>query len=191
MKKYATEPVWFIVLTTAAASSVSLIGGIGLESVAESLLPLIPMIVALPALNTMVGDYSTIIAAHAGDPFERERTRKQLVKAISWSVIFNILGVTILSLILAARRGFDLDFMFVLRFGLFITVAIIATVIFMFVITYILDKLLEKRRLNPDDILIPIVTSVSDVLMLGTVALGVATFFSWELKNSINMLLYY
>lgn len=177
MKKFAREPIWFIILTTAAASSVSLIGGIGLEAVAESLLPLIPMIVALPALNTMVGDYSTIIAAHAGDPFERERTRKQLIKAISLSVIFNILGVTILSLILAARRDFDVTLQFTLRFGLFITVAIIATVAFMFFLTYVLDKIFEKRRLNPDDILIPIVTSVADVLMLGTIALGVSAFF--------------
>lgn len=177
MKNYAREPIWFIILTTAAASSVSLIGGIGLEAVAESLLPLIPMVVALPALNTMVGDYSTIIAAHAGDPFERERTRKQLVKAISWSIIFNILGVTILSLLLAARRDFDVTLAFTLRFGLFIAAAITAAVAFMFVLTYVLDKIFEKRRLNPDDILIPIVTSVSDVLMLGTIALGVSAFF--------------
>lgn len=177
MKKFAREPIWFIILTTAAASSVSLIGGIGIEAVAESLLPLIPLIIALPALNTMVGDYSTIIAAHAGDPFERERTRKQLVKAISWSVVFNIVGIIVLSLLLAARRDFDVTFMFALRFGLFIAVAIAATVAFMFILTYILDKMFEKRRLNPDDILIPIVTSVSDVLMLGTIALGVAAFF--------------
>lgn len=177
VRHYRHDPLWFIVLTTAAASSVSLIGGIGIEAVAEKLLPLVPLMVALPALNTMVGDYSTIIAAHAGDPFERARTRRQLTAAIGWSVIFNIMGVTALSLLLAVRRNFDLSLGFSLRFGLFVTVAIILTVAFMFLLTYILDKLLEKNRLNPDDLLIPVVTSVSDVLMLGAIAFGVEVFF--------------
>jgi cation transporter-like permease len=48
----------------------------------------------------------------------------------------------------------------------------------MFGVTAFLDKLLEKRSLNPDDLLIPVVTSVTDVLMLGLVALAVVTIFS-------------
>lgn len=177
MKTLRQHPLWFVILTTAAASSVSLIGGIGIESVGEHLLPLIPLVVALPALNTMVGDYSTIIAAHAGDPFMRARTWRQLITAVSWSVVFNVVGVTALSLIIAWRRDFPISIDFSLRFALFVAVAIVVSVAFMFAITYALDKLLEKRRLNPDDVLIPVVTSISDVLMLGLIALGAVTLF--------------
>ncbi len=177
MKALRQHPLWFVVLTTAAASSVSLIGGIGIEAVGHQLLPLIPLVVALPALNTMVGDYSTIIAAHAGDPYMRTRTWRQLITAVSWSVLFNVIGVTALSLIIAWRRDFPVSVDFSLRFALFVAVAIVASVAFMFFLTYVLDKLLEKRRLNPDDILIPVVTSVSDVIMLGLIALGAVFLF--------------
>ncbi|MGH7196426.1 MAG: magnesium transporter [Candidatus Saccharimonadales bacterium] len=162
--------LWFIVLTVAAASSVSLIGGIGLQAVEYKLLPLVPLVIALPALNTMVGNYATIIAAHTCDPFERKRTRKQLATAVSWSVLINIAGVVVLSLLLAARRNFAVDMWFVTKFAVFVAVAIIISVGFMFLITYLLDKVLEQRKLNPDDVLIPVVTSISDVLMLGLIA---------------------
>jgi cation transporter-like permease len=177
MRELRHHPLWFVILTTAGASSVSLIGGIGIEVVSEKLLPLIPLVVALPALNTMVGDYSTIIAAHAGDPFKRARTWRQLIRAVSWSVIINVAGVTLLSLIIASQRDFPFSWGFSLRFGLFVAVAIVISVAFMFFLTYTLDRVLEQRRLNPDDVLIPIVTSVSDVIMLGMIALGTVIFF--------------
>ncbi len=63
----------FVVITVAAASSISLIGGFGLEVVQERILPLIPLIIAMPALNTMVGDYAAIVAAHASDPGENKK----------------------------------------------------------------------------------------------------------------------
>lgn len=177
MKELRRHPLWFVILTTAGASSVSLIGGIGIEAVSHKLLPLIPLVIALPALNTMVGDYATIIAAHAGDPFKRARTWRQLITAVSWSVVINVAGVTLLSLLIAQQRHFPISWDFIVRFGLFVAVAIVISVALMFIVTYLLDRLLEKHRLNPDDILIPIVTSVSDVVMLGFIALGAIAFF--------------
>lgn len=177
MKKFAKQSLWFIIITTGGASAVSLIGGIGLQAVEQQLLPLVPLLIALPALNTMVGDYSTIIAAHAGDPFERARSKKELAKAIAWSVIINIIGVIALSLLLAYKRGYQPDYLFITTFSIFIAVAIVVCVAFMFFITFLLDTLLEKRKQNPDDILIPIVTSVSDVLMLGMIAFAAYAIF--------------
>jgi len=164
------QPLWFVVVSIAAASSISLIGGIGLEVTAERLLPLIPLVIAMPALNTMVGDYATIIAAHAGDPKERPRSRRELIRAISISVSINILGVFALSTILGWRRGYSFTSIFLIKFAFFIIATVIGVVTFMFTITYFLDKIFERRSLNPDDLLIPIVTTVSDILMLGSIA---------------------
>ena len=164
------EPFWFVVVSIAAASSVSLIGGLGLELAAERLIPLVPLIVALPALNTMVGDYATVIAAHAGDPNERTRSRRELAQAISVSVLINIIGVLLLSILIAWSRGFVFTGLIITKFVIFVPLAIISIVFFMFSITYFVDKIFEKRKLNPDEVLIPIVTSISDVLMLGAIA---------------------
>jgi cation transporter-like permease len=167
----------FVALTTGLASCISLIGGIGLESIIERILPLVPLIIALPALNTMVGDYAAIIASHAGDPDERKTTKKALIRAISRAIIVNIVGLLVLSILLAWRNGYIFEDSFLIKFAIFIPTSMIGIVIAMYTITSLLDRLLSNKKLNPDDILIPIVTSISDVLMLGLVAIAVVTIF--------------
>jgi cation transporter-like permease len=176
-QKLRETPLLFSAMTAGAASCLSLIGGMGIEAVQEKLLPIIPLIVALPALNTMVGDYAAIIAAHAGDPAERTHTKRQLARAISKAMLVNIIGIIVLSLLIASRRDYIMSSGFGLRFVLFISTAFASIIVVMFVITAILDRVLEKHRLNPDDILIPIVTTITDILMLGLVSLAVVTIF--------------
>lgn len=164
--------ITFIVFTIGGASAISMIGGIGLEAVEEKLLPLVPLVIALPALNTMVGDYAAIIAAHAADPAERRYTKRVLAKAIAKAIWVNIIGVLILSLFVAWQRDYLFSTAFLIKFITFVVIAMLGVVAGMFGLTAVLDKFLENKKLNPDDILIPIVTSVTDVMMLGLIALG-------------------
>ncbi len=167
----------FIIFSVGGASCISLIGGLGLEAVQEKILPLVPLLIALPGLNTMVGDYAAIIAAHAGDPAERSTTKKQLAKAIARVIWVNIVGILMLSLLLAMYRGYIFELLFLIKFVLFVLFSVIGVIVAMFSITILLDKLLEKHHLNPDDVLIPIVTTVSDVFMLGLIALAATLLF--------------
>ncbi|HMT18808.1 MAG TPA: magnesium transporter [Candidatus Saccharibacteria bacterium] len=177
MSSKKRHSIVFIIMTTALASCISMIGGIGIELTEQNLLPIIPLVIALPALNTMVGDYATIIAAHAGSPGERAETRKRLIRSIAKSTLVNITGVFILSLLLAHTRQYDLQSSFIIRFGIFIAFSVSSIVTVMFGITYTLDKILEQHKLNPDDVLIPIVTTVTDVFMLGLIALSTQILF--------------
>lgn len=167
----------FIALTAGGASAVSLLGGIGIEAVTEQLLPLIPLLVALPALNTMVGDYAAIIAAHAGDPAEGKHTKAVLGKAIAKSVWVNIIGVLALSIIIAAQRDYLFSQLFLVKFVLFTIGSMLGIITIMFGITIFLDKFLQNNKLNADDVLIPVVTSITDVFMLGLIALAAFTIF--------------
>lgn len=169
--------VLFVIITTGGASCISLIGGIGIEAVQVKLLPLVPLLIALPALNTMVGDYAAIIAAHAGDPAEGKHDKKTLAKAIAKAIWINIIGILALSVVIAAKRGYLFTTPFLIKFIIFTIVAMGGIVAVMFGLTLALEKILEHRKLNPDDILIPIVTTLSDVLMLGTIALASVTLF--------------
>ncbi len=162
----------FITFTTGLASTISMIGGIGLEAVADRLLPLVPLIIALPGLNDLVGDYATIIAAHASDPAERKRSKRELAKAISKVLWINILGIITLSLLLANHRGYIFTAGFIGKFIFFVSCSILTVVATLFAITTLLDKVLENRKLSPDDILIPIVTTITDVFMLSLIALA-------------------
>jgi cation transporter-like permease len=136
-----------------------------------------PLVVALPALNTMVGDYAAIIAAHAGDPEQRSKTMKELAIAISKAIWVNIIGVLLLSIVIAWRREYIFELAFVIKFLFFVPIAMLVTVGLMFFITLALDKLLERSRYNPDDVLIPVVTSITDVIMLGLIATAALTIF--------------
>ena len=177
MSRVHLRSIIFIAATTGGASCISLIGGIGLEAVQAKILPLVPLIVALPALNTMVGDYAAIIAAHAGDPAEGKHTKKKLAFAIAKAIWVNVIGVLILSIWIASRRGYLFTDVFIAKFVLFVLFAMLSIVAGMFGLTLLLDKLLEKKRLSADDILIPVVTSITDVAMLGLIALAAVFLF--------------
>lgn len=167
----------FIAFTAAAASAISLIGGIGLELVAEKILPLVPLLIAIPGLNDLVGDYASIIAAHHGSDKDNSISRKQLLRAVLKVLGLNIVFLVLFSLALAYLRGYVLEPIFTTKFFLFIAFALIISVIAMFVIASTLQVILRNKNINPDELMIPITTSLSDALVLILVVLAVFTIF--------------
>ncbi|MCU0666999.1 MAG: magnesium transporter [Patescibacteria group bacterium] len=167
----------FVAIAAGLASSLSLIGGIGLEYISNKFLPLIPLIIALPGLNDIVGDYASIIAAHTGDPTERKRSKKTLAISIFKVLVINVSALAIFSLILAGVRGYMITAGFLAEFLIFVFVAVGLTVAFMFIISHILDVILRKEKINPDELLIPVVTSIADIFMLIMVTIAVLTVF--------------
>ncbi len=167
----------FIAFSAALASSISLLGGLGIEYVQEDIILLTPLLIAIPSLTNLVGDYAAIVAAHVGDPAKRNRSLVTLAKGIFTVIWLNIIAILILSLLTGRTRGFEADAVFVIKFTLFISISAVVTVAGMFLLAKTLDILLRKRRINPDELLVPIVTSLADVTMLGLVTLSVITLF--------------
>ncbi len=167
----------FTAVTAGLASALSMLGGIGLEKVAEKALPLVPLIISIPGLSDLVGDYASIIAAHHGDESERMRSSTELSRAIFKVLSINIFAIILMSFGLAALRGYSFESGFVLRFVIFISVAAVISVLFIFGITNLLDRILHSHKMNPDDLLIPITTTVADIVMLLLVTVAVLTIF--------------
>ncbi len=161
----------------AAASSVSLIGGIGLEAISDKLLPIIPLLIATPLLNTMVGDYASVIAARATDKKTKNSSQFQLARDLAPSILLNASAVSLVSLGVAISRNYAMSPIFLSKFIIFVFASIVAVVAAMLVITKLVDKILEGKPTNPDDVLIPIVTSVTDVLMLGLITAAALWLF--------------
>jgi cation transporter-like permease len=176
MSKYHRTFI-FVAVSAGLASSLSLLGGIGLELVADKILPLLPLIIAIPALNDTVGNYASIIAAHTGDPSERNVSRKKLAISIFKVLSINIIAIVLLSLALALTRDYLLTIDFIIKFASFIALAISITIVFMFGLAHVLDVILRKEKINPDELLIPIVTSMADIFMLFMIVLAVLTIF--------------
>lgn len=175
--KLSPRSFLFVAFSAACASALSLIGGIGLEAVSDRILPLIPLIIAIPGLNDLVGDYASIIAAHHGDPNESTRSKKQLLGAILKVVGFNVFFLILLSIVLATLQGYVLDTVFVTKFILFVASAVLLSIFIMFAIAGALELILKNKHINPDELLIPIITSLADIVMLLFVALAVVTIF--------------
>ena len=169
--------VLFVVISVGIASSFSLLGGLGIESVDKLLLPITPLLIILPAMNSLVGDYATLIAAHAGDKTEAKLGKKKLAQAIVPSLIISTTLITSLGLLLGRHRGFDLDSVFIAKYCVFVILSILGGVSMMFGLTSLLDRLLKNRQLNPDDVLIPIITTVTDIFMLGLIATAARLLF--------------
>lgn len=168
---------WLSSLVAGLASCISLVGGLSLELVADRLLPVIPLLIATPSLNNMVGDYAAIIAAHIGDPSDRERTRRDLMKLLSRVVLVNIFGLLMLSLLLAHSRGYIASTIFITKFAVFVVGVFAFMLLAMFAISIWLDRIVVKRQLDPDELLIPVVTSITDVAVLSLVAGGAIILF--------------
>lgn len=167
----------FVIVTIGLASCISLLGGIGLEVVEAKLLPLVPLVIALPALSTLTSDYASIVAARAADPAEQKKTKRQLAKAIVKSMWINIFGIVVMSLIIAVNRGYLVEAEFLYKFVGFMVAAIFGSIIFLFGITVVLDRLFESNKISQDDVFIPIITSLTNVAMLIFVALAAVLLF--------------
>lgn len=165
------------IVTSTTAASVGLIGGLALQSVEEKLLSVVPLVIALPALNTMASDYASLIAAHAGDPQHKKTLRRKLVVSLLGSVPISIAGVVAISIILSSFQAYSFDQTFMLRFAGFVAAALTSVVIVVYVLTNLLDRHLENRKVNSDDILIPFANVLASVLMLGCFALAAWLLF--------------
>lgn len=167
----------FVSITAGLAAAISLIGGIGLELVSQKIAVLVPLLIAIPSLNNLVGDYAAIISAHIADPDENKPDLIAVRQAIARVLGFNILIIVGFSAILAAFRGYSLDPAFLIKFLLFVAFSVVVVVESMFVLNFVLNRALKNHRLNADDVLIPITTAVADIAMLLLVALAVVTIF--------------
>lgn len=160
------------VVTATFAASVGLAGGVALQSVEVQLLEVVPLLIALPAMNTMAGDYAALIASHAGDLYGKKILRRKLSLSLLGSVPLSIAGVIAMSTVLSTFEDFSFDQGFVLQFSLFIGVALSSVVLTVYGLTILLERYLTTRRVNSDDVLIPFGNVLSSVLMLGWFAFG-------------------
>ncbi|MDO8556014.1 MAG: magnesium transporter [Nanoarchaeota archaeon] len=168
-----------------AASVIASLGGIGLEHIKEHLVTFLPFFIMLPALNGLVGDHSMIMVAKfttylnkhhkhlQGERHFIHHTIHDLLIAASFTTCY----IVLVSLILAAMQGFSFDAEFVLK--MVITTAIVIGTMFIITTTiaFIVGKYIWDKHEDPDDVLLPITTSIADLGSMLMLSFLVSTFF--------------
>jgi cation transporter-like permease len=159
------------VLLSAGLASIALLGGFGIQAVRRELLSFTPLLIALPAMNAITGDYATLITAHLGDPETYRERVKKLILSLAISVPVSIAGVTTMSLLVASRQGFIISGAAVQQYVVLLTVALVAILSLTLLSIVVINYIVKHKRINSDDILIPVANTIASVLVLASFAI--------------------
>lgn len=153
------------------ASIISSFGGLALEHIKTIFISIIPLIVLLPALNDMVGDYGTIISSrfstmlHEGkikrNFLDNEELKKLFIQIFIISII--IAGFSsVIALIISKFSNYNVSTVIVSKIFFISIIDIILLVSILFLISIFAGLYFYNKKEDPNNLLIPITTSVAD-----------------------------
>lgn len=152
------------------ASILSSIGGIGLQSIRERILTILPLLILLPALNDMIGDYGTIISSKFTTGLYTGRIKSlkskeihNLFTVIASIAIISSIYIGILSCTIAYFNGYSIAFPIIIKVLWVSILTTIALVMIIFFVSITTGLWIYSKREDPNNFLIPITTSVGDL----------------------------
>ncbi len=168
------------------ASIISSLGGFALERIKELFVSIIPLIILLPTLNDMIGDYGTIFSSrfatllHTGEIKEKWYKNRELkilfVQVAIISVITTLISTSI-ALIISPLSGQGLDWVLAGKVFLISIIDVTVLVNLLFIMAILLGLHYFRKNEDPDNFLIPITTSVADFGNMIILAFLVLLFF--------------
>ncbi len=154
------------------ATVISLFAGLFLRTIENSLLVILPLIILLPALNNMIGDFGIVITSRITTALYQRKVKgiwyhstitKHLFREVIPISIFYALYISILSTLIANVKGFVFNGLILWKI-IGITFAVTITLILLIFIVAVVGSIyVYKKNTDPDDILIPITTSIADL----------------------------
>ncbi|MCL6500867.1 MAG: hypothetical protein K6T16_02435 [Candidatus Pacearchaeota archaeon] len=98
------------------SSLLSSIGGIALKSIESNLLILVPIMIILPALNDMVGDFGIILVSRFTTALYMHKRIKlvatHLFKDVLLVALISAIYIALLGTFLSSLKGFSFDALF-------------------------------------------------------------------------------
>jgi mgtE-like transporter len=175
--KIIKESIFVLIVAT----MLSAIGGIALKSVEAKLVTIIPLIVILPALNDMIGDFGIILVSKFTTALYMKKKikmlAKQLFKEISLIAFISAIYIALLGTFISVSKGFSFNFLFLMKIILLTLITTIVLVLINFIIAFFVGKYAYKRKVDPDSVLIPLTTSIADLGAMVVMALLVVLLF--------------
>ena len=168
------------------ASIISSIGGIGMEFISTKLVAIIPLLILLPALNDMVGDFGCIVSSkfttmlYLGKVNRRwwkSRHLHKLFLVILFTSLLTSVFIGVAASVIAYWHGFSLTFDVFLKILSIAVLSNLIIVAIIFCVSIIGGLGIYRRNEDPNNFLIPIATSFADLLNLVIFAVLVGMFF--------------
>jgi len=168
------------------ATIISSLGGLALEQIKTLFLSILPLIILLPALNDMIGNYGTIISSrfstmlHEGEIKNKWWKNLDLRKLFVQITVMTIIGAVLSSLIAIGITYFSpegISFSTALRVFLIVVVDMFILTNVLFFVAIFAGIYIYKKKEDPNNFLIPITTSVADFANMLVLALLIILLF--------------
>lgn len=153
-------------------SLISSFGGFGLEAVKEKFITLIPLMIILPAMADLIGDAGIILVSKITTylymgKIKQEKLNNKIIRKLFYHLvtIFILTAVyaTFLSIFVGMLKGFNFSFDFTFKMLFVILTTTLFIVFLVFWVALIGGRYAFKKKIDPDDLLIPITTSIADL----------------------------
>ena len=167
IKKIVKESAKILII----ASIISGVGGVGFEALKLKIAALIPLVVMMPALNDMIGDFGTIISSKFTMLLYQKKIHKSwwnsyelgdLFRIIASIALFAAFYLGVVSVAVAHFQGVPINIIEALKV---IAIAFMSTatlVLVIFFLSIICGLWVYKKGEDPNNFLIPLTTSVAD-----------------------------
>ncbi|MFH1105639.1 MAG: magnesium transporter [Candidatus Aenigmatarchaeota archaeon] len=153
------------------ATTLSLMGGIGLESAKQKITQVLPLLILIPALNDMIGDFGTIVSSkittmlylgHIKRNVLGEKEVRKMLSAVVLIALASAVYLGVASSALSMLMGFTLTTNVLLKIVLISLLMAFTLVTIIILISVFGSLIIYKRGDDPDNFLIPITTSAAD-----------------------------
>jgi len=155
------------------AFAIGLVSGVSLQTIQSNFAILLPLIILLPALNDMIGDYSMIMVSRLstlvftkGERHWWSEDLKKLVRTIVLVAVLSSVYIGIASSLIAYLKGFPLNLGSIAKL---VEISLVTTAVMITVVSVVSALgvfYVYKRKEDPNNLVMPIMTSVAD---LGTI----------------------
>ncbi len=159
------------VLILLLASAVSSLGGFALERIKVTFISLMPLVVLLPALNDMIGDYGVIVSSRVSTMLHQGKMRKNWwldkeLRKLFLQILIIALITTVLSVLVAffasKFSGYSTSIYTTLKIFFIAILDVLIIVNILFFTSLKAGWYLYKKEEDPNNFLIPITTSIAD-----------------------------
>jgi len=153
------------------ASIISAFGGLALERIKVLFIYTTPLLVLLPALNDMIGDYGSIVSSKFSTMLHEGKIKKRWwgeleIKKLFWQILTISLTTAVISLIVAfivsMFSSYVIDFYSILKIVFIVIADVMLLVCLLFLTSIFAGLYYYKKKEDPNNFLIPITTSVAD-----------------------------
>ena len=168
------------------ASVISSFGGLALENIKTFFISVTPMLILLPVLNGMIGNYGTIVSSkfstllHEGKVrgvWWRNRELRRLLMRIFIISLMVALSGSAIALLISGFSGYVIGTDVVLKVFYIVMIDVVTLVMILFFVAILAGLHFYRKGEDPNNFLIPITTSVADFGNMILLSVLVLLFF--------------